>query len=76
MAPLYDNELNIDPAVAAALGYRVPAEAHPRYAPPARRNGAEVVGRIISWIFGSAALFVAAVLVVGILGWLHAFTVN
>jgi len=76
MAPLYDNELNIDPAVAAALGYRVPAEAHPRYAPPARRNGAEVVGRIISWIFGSAALFVAAVLVVGFLGWLHAFTIT
>src|SRR5713101_54207 len=76
MAPLYDNQLNIDPKVAAALGYNVPAEAHPRYAPPARRNGAEVVGRIISWIFGSAALFVAAILVVAFIGWLHAFTIT
>src|SRR5713101_244765 len=76
MAPLYDNELNIDPAVAAALGYRVPAEAHPRYAPPARRNGADVFVQILSWIFGSVALFVAAILVVAFIGWLHAFTIT
>ena len=72
MVRLYDNELNIDPEVAAALGYPVRrADA----ASPSR-NGAEVFGRILSGIFGSVALFVAAVLVVAILGWLHAFTVT
>ncbi len=72
MARLDDNELNISPEAAAALGYHVPHA----IAEPSRRNGAEVFVQILSWLFGSAALFVAAVLVVGILGWLHAFTVN
>ncbi len=38
MVRLDDNELNIDPAVAAALGYHARAEAQPRHTPPARRE--------------------------------------
>src|SRR5713226_1057412 len=72
MARLYDNELNIRPEVAAALGYNVPLA----NAVPSRRNGAEVFGRILAGLFGTAAVFVTAVLVVAILGWLHAFTLT
>ncbi len=72
MARLYDNELNIRPEVAAALGYNVPLA----IAEPSRRNGAEVFGRILSGLLGTAALFVAAVLVVAVLGWLYSFTLT
>src|SRR5437773_2580204 len=88
MVPLYDNELNLDPRVAAALRSRARranvarpirnarVEAQPRHAPPARRNGLEVLVRILSWLFGTAAVFVTAVLVVAILGWLYSFTLT
>ena len=72
MARLYDNELNIRPEVAAALGYNVPLA----IAEPSRRNGAEVFGRILSGLLGTAALFVVAVLVVAVLGWLYSFTLT
>jgi hypothetical protein len=65
---LDDEQLNIRPEVAAALGYHIPRQNAPRPI----RNGAEVFGRILSWIFGSAALLVAAVLVIATLGWLYA----
>src|SRR6266849_1335292 len=72
MARLYDNELNIRPEVAAALGYNTPLA----IAEPSRRNGAEVFGRILSGLLGTAALFVAAVLVVAVLGWMYSFTLT
>jgi hypothetical protein len=72
MARLDDNELNIRPEVAAALGYNVPLA----NAVPSRRNGAVVLGRILSGLLGTAALFVAAVLVVAVLGWLYSFTLT
>ena len=72
MARLDDDMLNIRPEVAAALGYNVPLA----IAEPSRRNGAEVFGRILSGLLGTAALFVAAVLVVAVLGWMYSFTLT
>lgn len=85
MVRLDDNELNIHPQVAAALGYLGPQFVEEAVEPRIRteqsdvaenlfvgfREGAEVFVRILLWIFGAAVIFVAAVLVISILGWLY-----
>ena len=85
MVRLDDNELNITPEVAAALGHLRPGFVEEAVEPRIRteqsdvaenlivgfREGAEVFVRILLWIFGAAVIFVAALLVVAILGWLY-----
>src|SRR5229473_861133 len=86
MVRLDDNELNIHPQVAAALRHLRPEFVEETVAPRIRTEqsdvaenlfdgfteAAEVFVRILLWIFGAVVIFVAAVLVVSILGWLYA----
>ena len=86
MVRLDDNELNIHPQVAAALRHLRPEFVEETVAHRIRteqsdvaenlfdgfRQAAEVFVRILLWIFGAVVIFVAAVLVVSILGWLYA----
>ena len=85
MVRLDDNELNIHPEVAAALRHLRPQFVEEAVEPRIRTEqsdvaenlfvgfmeGAEVFVRILLWIFGAAVIFVAALLVVAILGWLY-----
>ncbi len=85
MVRLDDNELNISREVAAALGHLRPELVEQEVQPRIRTerpavaegpsvgsmDGAEIFVQILSWIFGAAVLFVIAVLVVAILGWLY-----
>ena len=85
MARLDDNELNIHPEVAAALGYFRPEFLEEAAAPRRTeqsdvienlfgdlREGIEGFVAILLWIFGAVAIFVAALLIFTILGWLYA----
>ncbi len=85
MVRLDDNELNIHPEIAAALEHLRPGFVEEAVEPRIRtersdvaedlfvgfREGAEVFVRILLWIFGAAVLYVAALLVFVIVGWLY-----
>jgi hypothetical protein len=86
MVRLDDNELNINPEVAAALSRFRPEFVDGHVEPRIRIElsevaenplvgfmaGGEVVGRILLWIFGAVVMVIAAVLVFSILAWLYA----
>jgi hypothetical protein len=85
MIRLDDNELNIHPAVAAALGHFRPEFVDGQVGSRIRlepsdvaenpfvgfMERAEVFGRILLWIFGIVVIVTVAVLVFSILAWLY-----